>query len=85
VANPEAHRALEIDDRYPCACTILAFSHALQQKWPAAPTSDATLQQYAGAYLTPSGGKVEVALQPGNGLSIRGRAFGRRAAAAEPH
>ena len=32
-AQAEAHRALEIDDRYPFACTILAFSHALQQKW----------------------------------------------------
>ena len=35
-AQAEAHRALEIDDRYPFACTILAFSHALQQRWPEA-------------------------------------------------
>jgi hypothetical protein len=35
-AQAEAHRALEIDDRYPFACTILAFSHALQQEWPEA-------------------------------------------------
>jgi serine/threonine protein kinase/tetratricopeptide (TPR) repeat protein len=32
-AQAEAHRALEIDDCYPFACTILAFSHALQQEW----------------------------------------------------
>ncbi len=31
-AQAEAHRALEIDDRYPFACTILAFSHALQRE-----------------------------------------------------
>ncbi len=35
-AQAEAHRALEFDDRYPFACTILAFSHALQQRWPEA-------------------------------------------------
>ena len=39
---------------------------------PAALTADATLQQYAGTYQSPSGGKVEVAFQPGKGLSIRG-------------
>jgi len=39
---------------------------------PAALMADATLQQYAGTYQSPSGGKVEVAFQPGKGLSIRG-------------
>jgi CubicO group peptidase (beta-lactamase class C family) len=39
---------------------------------PAALTSDATLQQYAGTCLTPSGGKAEVAFQPGKGLSTCG-------------
>jgi len=43
-----------------------------KRRVPAALTSDAILQQYAGTYLTPSGGKVEVAFQPGKGLSIRG-------------
>jgi len=39
---------------------------------PAALIADATLQQYAGTYQSPSGGKVEVVFQPGKGLSIRG-------------
>jgi hypothetical protein len=39
---------------------------------PAALKADATLQQYAGTYQSPSGGKIEVAFQPGKGLSIRG-------------
>ena len=38
---------------------------------PAALTADATLGMYAGTYLSPSGAKVEVAFQPGKGLSIR--------------
>jgi CubicO group peptidase (beta-lactamase class C family) len=38
----------------------------------AALTADATLRQYAGTYQSPSGAKVEVAFQPGKGLSIRG-------------
>ena len=32
----------------------------------------ATLKVYAGTYLSPSGAKVEVAFQPGKGLSVRG-------------
>ncbi|HEX7770992.1 MAG TPA: serine hydrolase, partial [Pyrinomonadaceae bacterium] len=39
---------------------------------PASLTSDATLQTYAGTYISPSGGKIVVAFQPGKGLSIRG-------------
>ena len=39
---------------------------------PAALTTDATLKMYAGTYSSPSGAKVEVAFQPGKGLSIRG-------------
>jgi hypothetical protein len=39
---------------------------------PPALLADATLQTYAGTYLSPSGGKVEVAFQPGKGLSLRG-------------
>ena len=39
---------------------------------PPALLADATLQIYAGTYLSPSGGKVEVVFQPGKGLSIRG-------------
>ncbi len=41
---------------------------------PAALTTDATLKIYAGTYPSPSGAKVEVAFQPGKGLSIRGPA-----------
>jgi hypothetical protein len=39
---------------------------------PASLTSDATLQMYAGTYVTPSGGKTVLTFQPGKGLSIRG-------------
>jgi hypothetical protein len=39
---------------------------------PAALMTDATLKMYAGSYLSPSGGKVEVTFLPGKGLSIRG-------------
>ncbi|HEX6719904.1 MAG TPA: serine hydrolase [Pyrinomonadaceae bacterium] len=39
---------------------------------PPALTSEATLQTYAGTYITPSGGKTVVTFQPGKGLSIRG-------------
>jgi hypothetical protein len=39
---------------------------------PAALSSDATLQAYAGTYTTPSGGKTVLTFQPGKGLSIRG-------------
>lgn len=39
---------------------------------PAILSADATLQPYAGTYITPSGGKVEVTFQPGRGLKIRG-------------
>jgi CubicO group peptidase (beta-lactamase class C family) len=39
---------------------------------PAALSSDATLQTYAGTYITPSGGKTVLTFQPGKGLSIRG-------------
>jgi CubicO group peptidase (beta-lactamase class C family) len=39
---------------------------------PAVLTADSTLQRYAGAYLSPSGGKVIVTFQPGKGLAIRG-------------
>jgi CubicO group peptidase (beta-lactamase class C family) len=35
-------------------------------------SADSTLRRYAGTYLSPSGGKVEVVFQPGKGLSIRG-------------
>jgi CubicO group peptidase (beta-lactamase class C family) len=39
---------------------------------PAVLAADSTLQRYAGTYVSPSGGKVDVTLQPGKGLSIRG-------------
>lgn len=39
---------------------------------PAALKSDATLKQYAGTYISPSGGKVEVTFQPGKGLTVPG-------------
>jgi CubicO group peptidase (beta-lactamase class C family) len=39
---------------------------------PASLTSDATLQQYAGTYISPSGGKTVLTFQPGKGLAIRG-------------
>jgi CubicO group peptidase (beta-lactamase class C family) len=39
---------------------------------PPALTADSTLKAYAGTYLSPSGGKVEVGFQPGKGLSIKG-------------
>jgi len=39
---------------------------------PPALTTDSTLKMYAGTYSSPSGAKVEVAFQPGKGLSIRG-------------
>jgi CubicO group peptidase (beta-lactamase class C family) len=39
---------------------------------PAALTSDATLQAYAGTYISPSGGKTVLTFQPGKGRSIRG-------------
>jgi hypothetical protein len=39
---------------------------------PPALTTDSALQIYAGSYLSPSGAKVDVAFQPGKGLSIRG-------------
>lgn len=39
---------------------------------PAALTSDATLQIYAGTYISPSGSKIVLTFQPGKGLSIRG-------------
>jgi hypothetical protein len=39
---------------------------------PAALTSDATLQTYAGTYISPSGGKTVLTFQPGKGLAIRG-------------
>jgi CubicO group peptidase (beta-lactamase class C family) len=38
---------------------------------PAALTADATLMAYAGSYVSPSGAKIEVAFQPGKGLSVR--------------
>jgi len=37
---------------------------------PAVLKSDATLQQYAGTYISPSGGKVRIAFQPGKGLTL---------------
>ena len=37
---------------------------------PAALKADSTLQQYAGTYLSPSGGKVLIAFQPGKGLTL---------------
>ena len=39
---------------------------------PAVLAADSTLQRYAGTYISPSGGKVDVTFQPGKGLSIRG-------------
>ena len=39
---------------------------------PAVLMTESTLKMYAGSYLSPSGAKVEVAFQPGKGLSIRG-------------
>jgi CubicO group peptidase (beta-lactamase class C family) len=39
---------------------------------PAVLAADSTLRQYAGTYLSPSGGKVDVTFQPGKGLAIRG-------------
>lgn len=39
---------------------------------PVALMADSTLMMYAGSYLSPSGGKGEVAFQSGKGLSIRG-------------
>ncbi len=39
---------------------------------PPALSTDATLQQYAGTYITPSGGKTVLTFQPGKGLAIRG-------------
>src|ERR1041384_5197957 len=39
---------------------------------PPALTTDATLQAYAGTYISPSGGKTVVTFQPGKGLAIRG-------------
>ena len=39
---------------------------------PAALTAEATLQTYAGTYISPSGGRVVVTFLPGKGLSIRG-------------
>ena len=39
---------------------------------PASLTSDATLQTYAGTYISPSGGKTVLTFQPGKGLAIRG-------------
>ena len=39
---------------------------------PAALSSDATLQMYAGTYISPSGGKTVLTFQPGKGLAIRG-------------
>jgi CubicO group peptidase (beta-lactamase class C family) len=39
---------------------------------PAALTSEATLQAYAGTYISPSGGKTVLVFQPGKGLSVRG-------------
>jgi hypothetical protein len=39
---------------------------------PAVLAADSTLRPYAGAYVTPSGGKVDVTFQPGKGLAIRG-------------
>jgi CubicO group peptidase (beta-lactamase class C family) len=39
---------------------------------PTALSSDATLQAYAGTYISPSGGKTVLTFQPGKGLSIRG-------------
>ena len=38
---------------------------------PPALTADATLMAYAGSYVSPSGAKIEVAFQPGKGLSVR--------------
>ena len=38
---------------------------------PPALSSDATLQTYAGTYISPSGGKTVLTFQPGKGLSIR--------------
>jgi hypothetical protein len=37
---------------------------------PAVLKADATLQQYAGTYTSPSGGKVVVTFQPGKGLTL---------------
>jgi hypothetical protein len=39
---------------------------------PAVLAADSTLARYAGTYISPSGGKVDVTFQPGKGLSIRG-------------
>jgi CubicO group peptidase (beta-lactamase class C family) len=39
---------------------------------PPALSSDATLQTYAGTYITPSGAKTVLTFQPGKGLAIRG-------------
>ena len=39
---------------------------------PPALTTDATLQSFAGTYISPSGGKTVVTFQPGKGLAIRG-------------
>ena len=39
---------------------------------PAVLAADSTLERYAGTYVSPSGGKVDVTFQPGKGLSIRG-------------
>ena len=39
---------------------------------PPALSSDATLQTYAGTYISPSGGKTVLTFQPGKGLAIRG-------------
>jgi len=39
---------------------------------PAVLKADSTLQLYAGTYMSPSGGRVVVAFQPGKGLAIRG-------------
>ena len=41
---------------------------------PASLISDATLQTYAGTYISPSGGKTVLTFQPGKGLSFRGGA-----------
>jgi len=39
---------------------------------PAALSTDATLQTYAGTYVSPSGAKTVLTFQPGKGLAIRG-------------
>ncbi|HEU4869238.1 MAG TPA: DUF3471 domain-containing protein, partial [Pyrinomonadaceae bacterium] len=39
---------------------------------PADLSKDATLQTYAGTYISPSGGKTVLTFQPGKGLAIRG-------------